>query len=365
MKIPFISLLLMFQVGVIEAKQELRGSQRNRASSFTDFYYLVSQSRKNEDWCLTAVEGTRKFGNLGLRKCDFAMLSASQVWKLAGDGKFHSKQDLHLCMVVGYSNDCFDGVQMRLANCKFDLTSFSYDGEYIKPVDNEDFCITDAGPHPDSNDIIHAKPCMDQAEYKWSLRPVMEFEVNPSKNQTLPSSLCKDRNCPTGISCDPALGECKSNSELRPCIAIFDQSDYFSDAEIDAKWEAFRAKWKDRPFCLLQPLFPSPGPRSLYIPKTFYEDPKTIFRVVNRDEGNEAMTSDWFDICELEIPAQAGMDFVRVKIDGSFDSMDIYKTVTASEDLFSDRLEETGMAHVDDSRVWERDEWISWCTEKD
>lgn len=380
MKIPLITTLLALQMGVVETNKLRGASERHLVTTLPDYYFLVSQIRKDEDWCLTAVEGTKEFGNLGFKRCDFDKTNENQVWKRVRDGKFHSKQDFDLCMVVGYGKTIFDGVRMRLADCDLDLTMFSYDGDFIKPMEGTDFCVTNRGPNPDSSDTIHSKPCIDRADYKWTLKEATVYEENPSKKQTIPSGLCDDHDCPdditcpedssgscSGVSCDPAVGgdECKHNSELRPCIAIFDESDYFSDTEIDAKWAEFRAKWPDRPFCLLQPLIPNPGPRYLHIPDAFYDDPKTVFRVVNRDEGDEDKASDWYEICELDVAAKAGMDFVRWELDGSFDSMDYYETVPASQEMFYKRLEKAGMAHVGGSRFWEKEDWISWCTAND
>lgn len=170
---PTLITLLALQV-VVEANK-LRGlAERHLDSSLVlpDDYFLMSQIHESEDWCLTAVEGTKKFGNLGLKRCDFDKSPANQVWKrFIGDGKFHSKLDVDLCIVTGYSNDVFDGVRMRLADCSLDLTEFSYENEHITPLDDEDYCITNRGPNPDSSDTIHLKPCIDRADYKWTLKP--------------------------------------------------------------------------------------------------------------------------------------------------------------------------------------------------
>lgn len=99
------------------------GTHHNLAdTSYQDDYFLVSNIRKNEDWCITAKEGTKQFGNLGLKRCDFVKAPANQVWQRIRDGKFHSLQDFDLGMVVGYSNTVFDGVRMRLGDCDLELT---------------------------------------------------------------------------------------------------------------------------------------------------------------------------------------------------------------------------------------------------
>jgi len=169
MKIPLITLLALQQVGVVETR--LRGAERDLATALPDFFFVVSQIRENEDWCLTAVEGTKEFGSLGFQRCDFENAPDTQVWQRIGDSKFHSRQDFDLCMAVGYGTTVFDGVRLRLASCDLDLTMFNFDGGYIKPTAYTDFCITNQGNSPDSSDTIHSKPCIDRADYKWTLKP--------------------------------------------------------------------------------------------------------------------------------------------------------------------------------------------------
>lgn len=166
------------------------------------------------------------------------------------------------------------------------------------------------------------------------------------------------------FSCDLADGECKTNAELVPCIAIFDKSDYYSDSEIDAKWEEFRKQWPSRPFSLLQPLIPYPGPRPLHISEAFYADPKTTFRIVNRDNGDIDKASDWFEICELEHVAEAGMNFLFYAIDGYFDTVEYSDTLTASYEIFRENMEDVGMGSLGSFGSSKREDWISWCTEK-
>jgi hypothetical protein len=152
---------------------------------------------------------------------------------------------------------------------------------------------------------------------------------------------CLGVTCPSGESCDPADGQCKSNVVLRPCIAVIDESDNFSDGTIDTTWAAFRAKYPDRPFCLLQPQNPDTGYNRLYRPAAFASDPKTKFAVVNRDNNDTSQASDWLTMCG--ITGTTGIDFVALFIDTS-GSMNL-GTVQASFAKFQTDLAALGLAY--------------------
>lgn len=83
--------------------------------------------------------------------------------------------------------------------------------------------------------------------------------------------------CGVNKACDRLTGTCEVIENIRPCIAVIDESDSYPDGEIDAKWMSFRTNFPSRPFCLLQPLEPSYS--RIYKPTTpdFFERPTSGF----------------------------------------------------------------------------------------
>jgi hypothetical protein len=123
--------------------------------------------------------------------------------------------------------------------------------------------------------------------------------------------------CGENEACDRITGTCEVIENIRPCIAVIDESDSFSDSAINAKWMSFRTNFPSRPFCLLQPLEPSYS--RIFKPTTpdFLSDPRVVFATVNRDNGNTALASDWLAACNYTDLATSGIDFVGLFVDES------------------------------------------------
>jgi hypothetical protein len=166
-----------------------------------------------------------------------------------------------------------------------------------------------------------------------------------------PTQVCDSVSCPPEESCDPVDGTCKPNSALRPCIAVIDESDNFSDSNIVNKWTDFRSKYPSRRFCLLQPQNPSNG-GSLYRPAAFDSDPQTTFAIVDRDDQT-GQASDWLSICG--ITGSTGIDFVALFVDVS-GSMEL-STVQLSFDKFRDDLVTLGLNYCRVTNT--REDWIT------
>ena len=97
---------------------------------------------------------------------------------------------------------------------------------------------------------------------------------------------------------------------LVPCISIIDESDDYNSSEAD--WDAFRAVYPDRPFCLLVPY----SDRVVDIPPKALEDPKFRAYNVTKDEGTAA-PDDWFQLCGLGEFGSANVPYVGMFIDRS------------------------------------------------
>ena len=163
----------------------------------------------------------------------------------------------------------------------------------------------------------------------------------------------KPVTCGSNEACDTIDGMCKDIDSLRPCIAVIDESDSFTDAEMDAKWSSFRRRFPTRPFCLLQPLEPSCS--YLYFPTQpdFLTDPRTTFAVVNRDEGYPADAMDWLHLCGYTDLSRSGIDFVSFFLDES-GSMD-RTTVASSLQKFTNDLSAANLTYClvfDDTEDW-------------
>jgi hypothetical protein len=162
-------------------------------------------------------------------------------------------------------------------------------------------------------------------------------------------------SCEQDQSCDRFDGSCKQNDELRPCIAVIDESDEFSNLDIESKWSTFRANWPSRPFCLLQPQIPNTGYDILHRPPAFDSDPRTVFKIVNRDDGIPADASDWFNDCGYGSLSTSGIDFVGLFIDTS-GSMKL-PNVQASYDLLLTTLTNAGLSYCTVENP--KEDWIA------
>jgi hypothetical protein len=116
--------------------------------------------------------------------------------------------------------------------------------------------------------------------------------------------------CGINEACDRLTGTCEVVENIRPCIAVIDESSNFSDDEINARWLSFRTNFPNRPFCLLQPLNQSNS--RIFKPTTpdFLTDPRVVFATVNRDNGDTALASDWLASCNYTDLATSGIDFI-------------------------------------------------------
>ena len=82
------------------------------------------------------------------------------------------------------------------------------------------------------------------------------------------------------------------------CISVVDEtnSQYDTQSEVDADWNAFRAKYPKRPFWILRP-----GSENVTLPTAWSSDPFTNGPIqVKRDGGNTSSRSDWFTITKLD-----------------------------------------------------------------
>jgi Dictyostelium (slime mold) repeat len=125
------------------------------------------------------------------------------------------------------------------------------------------------------------------------------------------------KTCGESEICDAIDGLCKDRELARPCISVIDESDNFSDADINLKWATFRANFPDRPFCLLQPLNPSYSRIFKPTNPDFLTDPRVVFAVVNRDNGDPNLASDWLGACGYSTLAINGVDFIGLFVDES------------------------------------------------
>ncbi|MDH0494142.1 phage tail protein [Comamonas aquatica] len=138
------------------------------------------------------------------------------------------------------------------------------------------------------------------------------------------------------------------------CIAVIDEDDgSTTQAQVNARWAAFREAWPKRKFHLLVPFYGevgggtgggsgSLGSPVKVAPETV-NDP--LFHgpvLMNRDNGNPARAEDWYEMCGLDrVPNHA---HIALFIDTS-GSMTM-ATVQASYDLFMSKLAARGIQIV-------------------
>jgi hypothetical protein len=347
MKTLFLTLLLtataMTKAALLRATdsdRDLTGTSPATDADLSGFTFLVSEIRPDpNNWCLTATE-TQATGNLGFIRCDLQNNPANQLWKLEPDGSLVSGVDdgASRCAQQGFGTQAFEGVRIRLGVCDDNpLNKFTWEGtstKYLKTPEGR--CVTNRGPNPHPNDIVHAITCQNRGDYRWNAVAQEGDRVDPDANP------CEGVTCASpNQSCDIIDGLCKDNNDVRPCIAVIDESSN-PDNAVESRWTAFRQEYPNRPFCLLQPQNPPTSNSRLYRPTTFDDDPRNTFAIVNRDNGVTANLSDWATICGIRELATGGIDYVGLFIDQS-GSMNL-NTVQASYDTFLNDLSNLGLA---------------------
>jgi hypothetical protein len=156
--------------------------------------------------------------------------------------------------------------------------------------------------------------------------------------------------CPPGQSCDAVSGgTCRSQNDLRPCVAVIDESSQ-STSYVDTKWTEFRATYPDRPFCLLQPVnigfLGQLNFNGLYLPPNFVNDTKATHFNITREDGSLVIPNpplaDWYNLCNMAVYAATGVDFVGLFVDisGSMNEGTVRSMLTN----FTTALNRTGLA---------------------
>jgi hypothetical protein len=156
--------------------------------------------------------------------------------------------------------------------------------------------------------------------------------------------------CPPGQSCDAlAGGTCRSQNDLRPCVAVIDESSQ-STSYVDAKWTEFRTTYPNRPFCLLQPVnsdfLGDLNFNGLYLPPNFLNDTKATHFNITREDGYLVIPNpplaDWYNLCDIAMYAATGVDFVGLFVDVSGSMNE--DTVRSMLTNFTTALNRTGLA---------------------
>jgi hypothetical protein len=106
----------------------------------------------------------------------------------------------------------------------------------------------------------------------------------------------------------------EEQNNLVTCVSVIDENNG-NDQLVDADWLAFRARYPDRPFCLLRP----PNTLPLSKPSTFDNDKANIFANVTRDglDADPATRSDWFTLCKMADSRARGLTNVVLYVDNS------------------------------------------------
>jgi len=112
----------------------------------------------------------------------------------------------------------------------------------------------------------------------------------------------------------------EEQDELLVCIAVIDENSNFYQQQIDSLWTDLRAKYPNRPFCLLSPEYFDGAYRpGLKLPKAFHQDTvENIHEDVVRDFGEPSITpDDWYELCKLDQSKERGVTRVVTYIDDS------------------------------------------------
>ena len=121
------------------------------------------------------------------------------------------------------------------------------------------------------------------------------------------------------------------------CISVVDETanQYDTQSEVDADWNAFRAKYPKRPFWILRP-----GSENVTLPTAWSSDPNANGPIqVKRDGGNTSSRSDWFTITKLDQAPRGTNVSLVVDKSGSMTK----RTVEKSLELFLKKCKEAGI----------------------
>ncbi|KAG7373026.1 Dictyostelium Slime mold-like repeat protein [Nitzschia inconspicua] len=159
--------------------------------------------------------------------------------------------------------------------------------------------------------------------------------------------------CEENEACDVNSGTCQDIQTLVPCVAVIDEWD---SRDYSVQWEQFRTEYPRRPFCLLVPNIIVD-----FLPPAFETDTlspdgidRTIVSLVNRDDGDAGLVSDWFNICGLGVYSSSSISFIGLFIDES-GSMTL-DTVRASYNKFISDLTNAGFTFQEVNNDFE--EWV-------
>jgi hypothetical protein len=145
------------------------------------------------------------------------------------------------------------------------------------------------------------------------------------------------------------------------CIAVIDESSQ-PPSFITTQWDALRAAFPKRPFCLLQPNLPGGFPleAELFRPVAFDNDPLTTFSFVNRQNtGNASAFSDWYQICKIDAYRRQGLNRVSLFVDTSGSLVEA--DVSLSISLFQQNVAANGINSLVDQVQNESEDWIEDC----
>lgn len=82
---------------------------------------------------------------------------------------------------------------------------------------------------------------------------------------------------------------------------------------------------------------------------------RTTFQIVDRDQGNTSLASDWAGICDIDVLASTGIDYVALFVDQS-GSMSL-DTVLASYNKFVEDLATAGLTFQE--VLTTQEDWIT------
>ena len=136
------------------------------------------------------------------------------------------------------------------------------------------------------------------------------------------------------------------------CISVIDESfNSASNTTFNNNWDNFRSTYPNRVFYLLDP----GGGGFGHIPPDYAADPEAFGPItVNRDNGNVANRSDWFDICGLNDAEDGTVVSLAVDTSGSMR----LSTVQASYNYFISQCAAAGFVLVIDT-TFPNERWIT------
>eukprot|EP00978_Attheya_sp_CCMP212_P042615 scaffold262827_cov55-Attheya_sp.AAC.2 len=178
--LPSISLTVILLARGVGSARTRDSEKESRRLADYDYKFVVSQIRKNQEWCLTASNGVKNGADLGFKPCNFDGQRSNQLFYVDEAGMIHSKMKHSMCLTAR-GESLGNRTLIEFVRCRKDtgFNTFFWDEgktDQLQIQEELGFCVTNEGAKPRKRDKIVAKKCEDRKDMRWTLTPPPEEE---------------------------------------------------------------------------------------------------------------------------------------------------------------------------------------------